>query len=391
MLRYIFPVCFTLLVTFAVTGCNNNSNPNNNNGSAPTEVALKGNWYKRYTGTIAGQAVVVNMYCYTDNGNTFAGGTYYYAGKSELLGIAVTNDALIKNELHIKEWIAASREETPDSLYNTWTVTIDGSNATGKFTNGITKKSYDISLHEDYAHATPLTVVGYADSLAAPGPKWTGHANASYTIAEATGPDAAAINQLILTTLGNDSGKIKALHDLPKYHVNRALTQFKSWFEDEQKDGEDEERLQEFYTGSLLLPVYNDRDLLVLENSVQEFSGGAHPNHASSFVTIDVKEKKLLKLGDILTVDSTAISAILNNKVRAVLHIPASAALEDNIIAATVPATDNFVITDKGLTFCYSPYEIASYADGDVWLFIPYSQLKVLLKPDFVLRMGLKL
>ena len=46
----------------------------------------------------------------------------------------------------------------------------------------------------------------------------------------------------------------------------------------------------------------------------------------------------------------------------------------------TIPLTDNVGILDKGLVFNYVPYEIGSYAMGEVRLFVPFSDIQQLLK-----------
>ncbi len=392
MLRHILLVCSTLLLMFAITGCKNDSQTNSSSGAGNTATIIEGNWYKRYTGTIAGQPVVVNMYCYTVDSNTYAGGTYYYIGKSELLGISVKNDPLLKNELHIKEWITSNHnDETPDSLVNTWAITIDGPNATGKFTNGATKKMFDINLHEDYTNASQLKMVYYSKNATLKEPRWTAGANAEYTGIEVEGDGNEAINNLLLHALGDDSGNVKTLQSLPKFWVEKQLEHTTALLDEVGKDSLEEEPMDDYHNDLLVTPVYNDHNFLVVECMTSEYSGGAHSNHASNFVTIDRQEKKRIQLGDVLKVDSAMISGLLDIKARAVFHIQPNEKLDDNLLVAAVPATDNFIITDKGLTFCYSPYEIASYADGDVWLFIPYSQLKPLLLPAFTQRMGLKL
>jgi hypothetical protein len=54
-----------------------------------------------------------------------------------------------------------------------------------------------------------------------------------------------------------------------------------------------------------------------------------------------------------------------------------------------VPATGNVYVGSKGLSFVYNPYEIASYADGQITLFLPYNKLFPLLTPAFRQRMKL--
>ena len=48
------------------------------------------------------------------------------------------------------------------------------------------------------------------------------------------------------------------------------------------------------------------------------------------------------------------------------------------------------MITPTGLSFLYNEYEIKSYAEGQTTLFIPYTQIKSLLRPKTVVSQYLK-
>jgi len=50
----------------------------------------------------------------------------------------------------------------------------------------------------------------------------------------------------------------------------------------------------------------------------------------------------------------------------------------------------NFYFNDKGLAFMYNPYEVASYAQGQIVVFIPFNELKSYLVPAFAERIGFK-
>jgi hypothetical protein len=45
----------------------------------------------------------------------------------------------------------------------------------------------------------------------------------------------------------------------------------------------------------------------------------------------------------------------------------------------TVPVTKNVAFTKTGLLFDYPPYEIASYADGEIEVVLPYAEVSHLL------------
>ncbi len=50
---------------------------------------------------------------------------------------------------------------------------------------------------------------------------------------------------------------------------------------------------------------------------------------------------------------------------------------------------DNFLIKKNGLLFVFNPYEIAAYVYGAIEVFIPYKEIKDLIKDDSVLNLYL--
>lgn len=62
--------------------------------------------------------------------------------------------------------------------------------------------------------------------------------------------------------------------------------------------------------------------------------------------------------------------------------LPTSTAMS---IKDELPLPASFALTRQGLLMAYDYYEIASYADGVISYTIPYSKLKGILKPEFIL------
>ncbi len=52
--------------------------------------------------------------------------------------------------------------------------------------------------------------------------------------------------------------------------------------------------------------------------------------------------------------------------------------------------SNNFLITQAGITFLYNEYEVKPYTEGSTQIDIPYSQIKLLLKPHTVVAQYLK-
>lgn len=134
----------------------------------------------------------------------------------------------------------------------------------------------------------------------------------------------------------------------------------------------------------VISPVYEDENIFVLGSYNYTYTGGAHGNYGTGFTNLDLKRKRIIKLSDILT--SAGIKALpklleknykLQNKVS-----PEKSLMEAGLFVDTIPVNDNFIITPGTLMFNYVPYEIASYADGEVKIYIPYNEISAYIKPD---------
>jgi len=133
--------------------------------------------------------------------------------------------------------------------------------------------------------------------------------------------------------------------------------------------------------------TYNENGFLVLSSFFFDYSGGAHPNHGTNFVCLDVYEKKRLRLSDILKADSAAIAPIMEKYFRKVRGLKPSEKLNSVLFESYLLPNENFFFNEKGIGFWYNPYEIAAYAYGDTEVFIPFSELKPFLKPEFLRRL----
>jgi hypothetical protein len=133
--------------------------------------------------------------------------------------------------------------------------------------------------------------------------------------------------------------------------------------------------------------LYNDQNWLVLESAVSNYTGGAHGTYTSSFQNLDLEEHRSWRLSDVVS-DSAALKPYLELAVRDYFGIKSTEDLSSRLLTDEVPVTGNFYITPGGLTFVYNPYELASYSDGAVQLFLAFDKVMPLLQPEFKKRMN---
>jgi hypothetical protein len=129
--------------------------------------------------------------------------------------------------------------------------------------------------------------------------------------------------------------------------------------------------------------------LVTVEITSSEYTGGAHGNYAVTYHCLDVQEQKIWALPDIIDIDSSKLKVLLDIAARQYFDLTDSASLQERLLVNEIPLTGNMYITPTGIVFSYQPYEIASYADGVISLFISFHDLKGLLKDAFIRRINL--
>lgn len=127
--------------------------------------------------------------------------------------------------------------------------------------------------------------------------------------------------------------------------------------------------------------VYNHYPYLSIESFTYEYTGGAHGNYGSIYKVLDLKNKKVLTTEDLFKPGyKEALPALLEKAYRRVFWVSEENTLKDQLLVDQIPANENFFITEKGIGFCYTPYEIGPYAMGQITLFLPFTELKAYLK-----------
>ncbi len=341
--------------------------------------------YKRYTGTVAGQPVVLH---YMQYGNTVTC-QYYYVQHGKNIQLYNTTDNPTSLPLIFVERPETERKEN----LATWQVAIAGDSIKGEWISGNGDTTYPILLKEDFNKgAQQFSIVCMTDSMnftdSLPEPK----ASTTYEVLLPVGDDegtkfvrTAIYNCIGCDTIAGDDMKscldgLKAKYFADYRHVSdeekklyTTATSFGNWSEQ-----------TNFWV------VYNEDGMIVLNHHVYAYTGGAHGNYSSHYLCIDSRDKKLLKLSDILQADTALMVKLLEKEARHLYNIKDEAPLYENMLTEELYIPEKFYISNKGITFVYGIYEVASYADGEINLFIPYNRMMNMLTPWFKQRMKLE-
>lgn len=58
--------------------------------------------------------------------------------------------------------------------------------------------------------------------------------------------------------------------------------------------------------------------------------------------------------------------------------------MDAGLFIDTIPVNENFMISPGNIMFNYVPYEIASYADGEIKITIPLNEFQDYVKPEVI-------
>ena len=136
-----------------------------------------------------------------------------------------------------------------------------------------------------------------------------------------------------------------------------------------------------------------DSGVVVMQIGGYTFSGGAHGSTEALFLNWDIRADKKIALDDIfITGYRQPLNKIAEKIFRSDEKLGDTASLATNYFfdKGKFSLNNNFMITPKGISFLYNEYEIKPYAEGQTTLFIPYAQIKPLIRRNSVVSQYLK-
>ncbi len=132
------------------------------------------------------------------------------------------------------------------------------------------------------------------------------------------------------------------------------------------------------------IPVFFNENLFVVSSFYYAYTGGAHGNYGTGYTNLDLKRKKILSLEDVIIKKNiNKFPKLLEKYYKMERGIPQEKSLQEaGLFLDTIPVNENFMISPGNLMFNYVPYEISSYADGEITINIPYSEISDFVKPE---------
>lgn len=336
------------------------------------EVAITN--FQSLKGTLAGQPVTMHLARFEMND---LDGWYFY----DKVGDPIKLEGRVENgELSLREDNAES-----DSCVFTGHFNSDDT-FTGNWTgNG---KTHPFNLKKDTAGAIHFSTAVYKDTMAL----FSGRENS---------PEATFTASVVWPEGGADEAVLDFIRKtiIPEYtsgsqpaalllEQSKAFSKEYTGIRGEVDTSQLKERSFSFNWDeySRTNVVINNWPLLALETFGSSYTGGAHPNHGTTFKLLDLSARKVLKPADVFKPGyKKTLSAALDKSFRKQYKVPAGESLDKQyLFDKTIEPNDNFYITPKGAVFSYTPYEIAAYAVGQITLFVPFSDIKGIVKEAYL-------
>ena len=130
----------------------------------------------------------------------------------------------------------------------------------------------------------------------------------------------------------------------------------------------------------------SDGPIVTVVMNSSNYLGGAHGSSAQDYLNFDLKDKKQVKLKDLIEPNQI-------KKLEEKAHDAFKAWVTDSQLATSIEEyeqvwkfslTDNFILSKNGLILQYGEYEIGPYVVGLPRLIIPYDQLQGILKAQYL-------
>lgn len=376
--------CFSLTLFTSFMACKNTATSEKKDPSVSTPISdEKNHFYKHLKGTIGAFPVTMDLVKMRDiyDGSPQLEGYYSYEKYQQPLPIygyldATGNVRLEESGREGSTTIFQGKFDANGSFSGTWTDTLK-------------KIIYPFSLRETTEDgALSFDIFPFEDSIklfsnANKSPQATYSMDVLLPAKNTEGSVFEFLRTQIIKQLRHDSlaGNYANLQisDVQKTARDSFFKGYKEQLKEETPDTAENYSLN--YAENRRMEVISNADgLLSLGFRAYNYSGGAHGNYGSQLITYDVKNKKVVTLDDLFKPNyKAALSAALLRSARQYLGIKPSASLEGHLFAKPEP-TDNFMVNKKGILFNYTPYEIASYAQGEIQLFVPFDELKTILE-----------
>lgn len=341
--------------------------------------AQQSSWYKCIKGTIDKYPVTINLH---KMDNSYAG-YYYYTSRQEPVYF-IGDDTTEKGTIRLMAFSKSGNDEV-----ETFSIVNKDSIFTGTWRKDEKSKplAFSAKVSNDKA-IMPFRLI-YHTGIKELRPGMPGSPAVSFDAATIwpvfENSAGEFIEEIIKESFGNEKFEGDPEHvfqNLEDQYFDEYIQGYKDVTDDELKDQPYSYSSQEI---NHVLVVYQAKKILSVSNFTYSYTGGAHGNYSTGYITLDLVNRKELHPDEIISEAGVKqLPRLLEKYFRKAYNVPAKSKLTDaGLFETKIESNENFCVTGKGLFFSYAPYEIGPYAMGEITIFIPFSELQNYLKPKF--------
>lgn len=375
MHKYLLPAII-LTLTACQQGTKQNQSADSTTGPAViTTTSSPLPWAKRFKGLLAGQHVTVFL---QRSDSSDARGWYVYDAHGAPISLTPEYGRNPGDSIILMEGYG------PEDHSLRGIVTSDG-HFRGKWTGS--KNNYDFDLTENNDSAIVFSLVTYKDS-------------ARLFPSNASSPAATTSTYLLWPTGGAGEASLTFLQqsfapglrtgESAATYLKKGSEAFLSKYKSNAKEVDSASMNNgpswRWSAQSGTVVAWNQWPLLAIEEWVYDFTGGAHGNGGSNFSLYDLNRNKKLSMQDVFKGNYKPIlTSALEKSYRKKYNVPAGQSLEEaGLFVKKIEPNKNFFLTSHGAVFSYTPYEIASYAAGQISLFLPWDDIRPVVQEAYL-------
>jgi hypothetical protein len=346
--------------------------------------------YRHYKGTIGGKHVVLDLRYGFQGASNYGTSSWYYTETEGLNSLILTQPASFDHDATITcEHYPASvmwgpdpldREKTPGK----WTISMKSGKLTGKWNSTDGKQSKSIDLTEDYKDAVAMEVMCMDTAT------YTDNKVFFVGVKPAAGvarKEADFISSALTRWACGDTISADSWQHYPKAAAEKFLGRFHKDLAPSSRNG-GSPMMKNNQRFIMVFPVYNEQGMLVIGQDISDFHNNGSTVNCPAYLCLDVKQQKIWKLSDVVDTGNNKLTAAVRKATQTLYHQEAGKKSGYLFDFEQIKPTENFILCNKGLMFCYkNPDE--SFWTSEIRIFVPYAQLKDILKKDFKKRMKL--
>jgi len=143
--------------------------------------------------------------------------------------------------------------------------------------------------------------------------------------------------------------------------------------------------MQSYYESEYAISLVTDEVVSIAFGVSTYGEGAAHPNHHTLVFNYDLRTGQTLSLADLFKPNSNYLKIISGYAIKELKKKLSPEPDEDWIERGAGASEENYKawnIARDGLVVTFDPYQVASYAEGEHVVVVPYSVLKDLIVPS---------